>query len=89
MGILEARILECVTMPSSRGIFPTQGRSQGLNPGLLYYRQILCHLSHQESPSQYQKYKLEVINTKMEKAEMILKENEKTGENGLGLTHSD
>ena len=28
------------------GIFPMQG----LNPGLLHYRQILYHLSHQESP---------------------------------------
>ena len=29
-----------------QGIFPTQG----LNPGLLYCRQILYQLSHQESP---------------------------------------
>ena len=29
-----------------QGIFPTQGS----NPGLLYYRQILYHLSHQGSP---------------------------------------
>ena len=29
-------------------IFPTQG----LNPGLLHYRQMLYHLSHQGSPSQ-------------------------------------
>ena len=28
-----------------QGIFPTQG----LNPGLLHYRQILYHLSHQGS----------------------------------------
>ena len=28
-------------------IFPTLGS----NPGLLYYRQILCHLSHQGSPT--------------------------------------
>ena len=33
-------------MPSSRGIFPTQGS----NPGLLHCRQILYHLSHQGSP---------------------------------------
>ena len=32
-------------MPSSRGIFPTQG----WNPGLLRCRQILYQLSHQES----------------------------------------
>ena len=43
MGILQARILESVAMPSSRGIFPTQGS----NPGLLHYRQILCCLSQQ------------------------------------------
>ena len=42
-GILQARILEWVAMPSSRGIFPTQGS----NPGLLHCRRILYHLSHQ------------------------------------------
>ena len=42
-GILQARILEWVAMPSSRGIFPTQG----LNLGLLLCRQILYPLSHQ------------------------------------------
>ena len=35
-----------VAMPSSRGIFPTQGP----NSGLPHCRQILYHLSHQESP---------------------------------------
>ena len=44
-GILQARILEWVTVPFSRWIF----LSQGSNPGLLHYRQILCHLSHQRS----------------------------------------
>ena len=43
MGIVQARILEQVSMPSSREIFPTQG----LNLGLLHCRQILYHLSHQ------------------------------------------
>ena len=33
-------------MPSLQWLFPTQG----LNPGLLYCRQILYHLSHQGSP---------------------------------------
>ena len=37
-GILQARILEWVAIP-----FPTQG----LNPALLYYEQILYSLSHQ------------------------------------------
>ena len=47
MGILQAGILEWVSMPSSElGIFPTQG----LNPGLLHCRQILYCLSHQGSP---------------------------------------
>ena len=41
--ILQARILEWIARPSSRGIFPTQG----LNPGFLNCRQILSHLSHQ------------------------------------------
>ena len=46
-GILQARILEQVAMPSSRGIFPTQG----LNPHLLHWRQILYPLSHLGSPT--------------------------------------
>ena len=45
-GSLQARILEWVAMPSSRGIFPTQGT----NPGLLHGRWILYPLSHQGSP---------------------------------------
>ena len=40
--ILQARILEWVTIPLSRGVFLTQG----LNPGLSHYRQILYHLSY-------------------------------------------
>ena len=44
-GILQARILEWVAMPFSRGIFLTQG----LNLSLLHCRQILYHLSHQGS----------------------------------------
>ena len=47
-GILQARILEWVAMPSSRGLF----RTQGSNPGLPPCRWILYHLSHQESPTQ-------------------------------------
>ena len=46
-GILQARMLEWVVIPFSRGIFP----SQGSNPHLLHCRQILYHLSHQGSPS--------------------------------------
>ena len=42
LGIVQARILERVAIPFSRGSFPTQGT----NPGLLHYRQILYHLSH-------------------------------------------
>ena len=44
--MLQARIVEWVAMPFSRGIFPTQGS----NLGLLHCRQILYHLSHQGSP---------------------------------------
>ena len=40
-GILQARILEWVAIPFSRGIFP----NQGLNPSLLYCRQILYCLT--------------------------------------------
>ena len=39
-GILQARILEWVTLPSCRGIFPTQGLKLGLLQ-LLHSRQIL------------------------------------------------
>jgi len=45
-GILQARTLEWVAMPFSRGIFPTQGS----NSSLLHCRRILYHLSHQENP---------------------------------------
>ena len=45
-GILQARILEWVVIPFSKGIFPTQG----LNPGLPQCRQILYHLSLLGSP---------------------------------------
>jgi len=41
-GILQARILEWVASPFSKGIFPIQGS----NPGLLHCRQILYQLSH-------------------------------------------
>ena len=43
-GILQARILEWVAFPFSRG------SSQGSNPGLLHFRQILYQLSHKGSP---------------------------------------
>ena len=46
-GILQARILEWVAFPFSRGIFPTQGS----NPGLPHCRRILHQLSHQGRPS--------------------------------------
>ena len=44
--IFQAKILEWVAISFSRGIFPTQG----LNPGLLHYRQILYQLSYKGSP---------------------------------------
>ena len=44
-GILQARKLEWVAFPFSRGIFPTQGS----NPGLPHCRRILYQLSHQEA----------------------------------------
>ena len=44
--ILQARLLEWIAVPFSRGIFPTLG----LNPGLPHCRQILYQLSHQENP---------------------------------------
>jgi len=45
-GILQARILEWVAIPFSRGIFPTQGS----NSGLPHCKWIFNHLSHQGSP---------------------------------------
>jgi len=45
-GILQAKILEWVAFPFSRGIFPTQGS----NPGLLHCGCNLYHLSHKGSP---------------------------------------
>ena len=44
-GILQARILEWVAIPSSGGVFPTQG----LNTGLLHSGQILYCLNYQLS----------------------------------------
>ena len=41
-GILQARILEWIAIPFSRGSFSTQA----LNPGLPHCRQILYQLSH-------------------------------------------
>ena len=62
LGILQARILLWVAIPSSK-IFPTQG----LNPGLLHCRQILYHLSHQGSP--YTKIKDQ--NVRLETTELL------------------
>ena len=44
-GILQARILEWVAFPFSRGIVPTQGS----NPGLLHCGRILYQLSYEGS----------------------------------------
>ena len=44
--ILQARILDWVAFPFSRGIFPTQGS----HPGLQNYRWILYQLNHKGSP---------------------------------------
>ena len=52
MRLLEARVLEWIAMPSSRGIFPLEG----WNPGLLHCKQILYWLSHQRSPFLYLSY---------------------------------
>ena len=45
-GILQARILEWVAMPSSQGIFPTQGT----NPHLLLWHLDSLPLSHWRPP---------------------------------------
>ena len=46
-GILQVRILEWVAFPFSKGIFPTQG----WNPGLPHFRQIINQLRHKGSPT--------------------------------------
>ena len=46
IGIFQARILEWVAVPSSRGFFPTQG----WNSGLPHCGRILYQLSNQGSP---------------------------------------
>ena len=46
-GILQARILEWVSISFSRGIFPAHGS----NPGLPHCRWILYQLSYRGSPS--------------------------------------
>ena len=43
VGILQARLLDWVAIPSLQGIFPTQR----WNLGHRHYRRILYHLSHQ------------------------------------------
>ena len=45
-GILQARILEWVAMPSSRG----SSQAREYNPAFPHCRQILYHLSHQGHP---------------------------------------
>ena len=46
LSSIQAKILEWIAIPFSRGIFPTQGS----NPGLTHCRQILYYLNHQGSP---------------------------------------
>ena len=62
-GFLQARILEWVDFPFSRGIFPTQGS----NPGLSHCRHILYQLSHKGSPLKEMKpeYSLEGLMLKL------------------------
>ena len=52
MGILQARVLEWVAISYSRGISPTQGS----NPCLLHFRQVLYHLSPSGKPMVLHKY---------------------------------
>ena len=54
-GILQARRLERVVMPSSRGIFPTQGWNQEL----LHCRRILYRPNHQEALTMVEMLNLE------------------------------
>ena len=47
-GILQARILEWVAFPFSRGSSQPRDRTQGSNPGLRHCGQILYQLSYKE-----------------------------------------
>ena len=51
-GILQARILEWVAVPFSRGSSQSRDSIQGSNPGLPHCRRILYQLSRQRSPGQ-------------------------------------
>ena len=53
-GILQARNTGVSIHFLLQGIFPTQG----LNPGLLHFGQILYHLSHQGNLQAEQKWRL-------------------------------
>ena len=49
-GILQARILEWVAFPFSRGSSQPRDQTQGSNSGLPHCRQILYQLSHKGRP---------------------------------------
>ena len=66
-GILQARILEWVAIPFSRGIFQTQG----LNPGLPHCRQILYQLSHKGSPDAITNILLKTITARLRRVPEI------------------
>ena len=49
-GILQARILEWVTIPFSRVSSQPSDQTQGLDPGFLHCRWILYQMSHEGTP---------------------------------------
>ena len=65
-GVLQARILDWVAIPFSRGSSWLRDQTlrssalQALNPGLLPYRQILYHLNHQEKLNVLSKQKMKL-----------------------------
>ena len=82
MGILLGKNTGADCQALLEGIFPTQGS----NPGLLHYRQILYHLSHQGSPKYEQKMGLGdgyMCGTNTGKVGEVGKEK---GESSVGLT---
>ena len=63
-GILQARILEQVAIPFSRGSSQPRDWTQVSNPGLLHHRQILYCLSQEASPEcTLAEYKLQFLNS--------------------------
>ena len=70
-GTLQARTLKWVALPFSRGY--SWRSTQGSNLGLLNCRQILYHLTHQESPLNFGPTSKSLIAIKMKHLNLLFK----------------